>query len=85
MDVAPNKKYRIGHLRPRTIVLLVIITVLGGGPILYGCDSSNQDWQPWKERKNMELAKRDSSHMAAIPPIDSEAPGNTETATFALG
>jgi hypothetical protein len=33
----------------------------------------------------MELAKRDSSHMAAIPPLDIEATGNTETATFALG
>ena len=85
MEVAPNKKYKIGHVRPWTVLLLVVVTVLGGGPILYGCDSSNQDWRLWKERKNMELAKRDSSHMVAIPPIDIEAPGNTETATFALG
>jgi hypothetical protein len=59
--------------------------VLGGGLLLHGCDSSNQDWRSWKERKNMELAKSDSSHLTAIPPIDVEAPGNTETATFALG
>ena len=85
MEVEPNKKYKIGHVRPWTVVLLVVIMVLGGGPILHGCDSSNQDWRLWKERKNMELAKRDSSHTVAIPPIDIEAPGNTETATFALG
>jgi hypothetical protein len=85
MKVAPNKKYEIGHVRPWTVVFLVVAAVLGGGPILHGCDSSNQDLRPWKERKNMEPAKRDSSHMVAIPPIDIEAPANTETATFALG
>ena len=85
MEVAPNKKYKRGHVRPWTAILLVVVTVLGGGLILHGCDSSHQDWRPGKERKNMELAKRDSSHMAAIPPIDIEASGNMETATFALG
>ena len=85
MEVEPNKKYKIGHVRPWTVLLLVVIMVLGGGLILHGCDSSNQEWRPWKERKNMELAKRDSSHTVAIPPIDIEVPGNTETATFALG
>jgi hypothetical protein len=85
MEVAPNKKYKIGHVRPWTVLLLVVITVLGGGPILYGCDSSNQDWRPAKEWNNMELAKDYSSHNVAIPPIDLKAPGNTETATFALG
>jgi hypothetical protein len=85
MEDEPNKKYKIGHVRSLTVLLLVVVTVLGGGPILHGCDSSNQEWRPWKERKNMEPAKRDSSHMVAIPPIDIEAPRNTETATFALG
>jgi len=85
MAVEPNKKYKIGHVRPWTVLLLVVIMVLGGGPILHGCDSSNQDWRPAKERNNMELAKDYSSHNVAIPPIDIEAPGNTETATFALG
>jgi hypothetical protein len=85
MEVAPNRKHKIGQVRPWTVVFLVVVTVLGGGPIIHGCDSSNRDWRPWKERKNMEPAKRDSSHMVAIPPIDMKAPGNTETATFALG
>jgi len=85
MEVAPNRNYKRGHIRPWTVLFLVVVTVLAGGLIVHGCDSSNQNWQPWKERKNMELAKRDSSHMAAIPPIDIEATGNTETATFALG
>ena len=85
MEVAPNKKQRRGHVRPWTVLFLVVVTILGGGLLLHSCDSSNQDWRSWKERKNMELAKRDSSHLAAIPPIDIEAPGNTETATFALG
>jgi hypothetical protein len=67
------------------VLLLVVVTVLGGGLLLHGCDSSNKDWRSWKERKNMELAKSDSSHPAAIPPIDIKAPGNTEKATFALG
>jgi hypothetical protein len=85
MEGSPNKKYTIGQGRPWTTVFLLVVTILGGGLILHGCDSSNQDLRPWKERKNMESAKRDSSQMAAIPPIDIEAPGNTETATFALG
>jgi len=85
MEVAPNKKYKIGRVRPWTVLFLVVVTVLGGGPILNGCDSSNQDWRPAKERNNMELAKGYSSHNVAIPPLDLEAPGNTETATFALG
>ena len=85
MEVGRNKKHKIGHVRPWTLVLLVVVTVLGGGLILHGCESSNQDGQPWKERNNMELARGQSSHMVAIPPIDVEAPGNTETATFALG
>jgi hypothetical protein len=83
--VEPNKKHKGGHVRPWTVLLLVVVMVLGGGLLFHGCDSSNQDWRSWKERKNMELAKRDSSHLTAIPPIDVEAPGNTETATFALG
>lgn len=85
MEVGPKKKCKIGHVRPWTVLFLIVVMVLGGGPILHGCDRSNQDWEPWKERKNMEPAKSDSSHMAAIPPIDIESPGNTETATFALG
>ena len=85
MKVGQNKKHKIGHVRPRTLIFLVVVTVLGGGPILHGCDSSNQDWRPWKERSNMELARSQSSQMVAIPAIDIEAPGNTETATFALG
>jgi len=85
MEIGQNKKHKTGHVRPWTVVLLVVATVLGGGPILHGCDSSNQDWQPWKERNNMDLARGHSSHVVAIPPIDIEAPGNTETATFALG
>lgn len=85
MEVEPNKKYKIGHVRPWTVLLLVVIMVLGGGPILHGCDRSNQEWRPAKERKNMELAKGHSSHTVAIPPIDIEAPITTETATFALG
>ena len=85
MEVAPNKKFKIGPVHPWTVLFLVVVTILGCGLILHGCDSSNQDWRPVKEGNDMELAKRDSSHMAAIPPIDVEAPGNTETATFALG
>jgi hypothetical protein len=85
MEVAPNKKFTIGHGRPWTVVLLVVMAVLGGGPILYGCDSSNQTWRPAKERNDMELAKGYSGLDAAIPPIDLESPNNTETATFALG
>ena len=83
--MAPTKKYKIGHVRSGTLLLLVVITVLGGGPILHGCDSSNQDWRPVKERNDMELAKGYSSLDVAIPPIDLKAPSNTETATFALG
>ena len=85
MEVAANKKYKIGHIRRWTVVLLVVVTVLGGGPILHGCDSSNQDWRSVKERNDMELAKGYSRLDVAIPPIDLEAPNNTETATFALG
>ena len=85
MEVAPTKKYKIGHVRSWTLLLLVVITVLGGGPILYGCDSSNQTWRPAKERSDMELAKGYSGRDLTIPPIDLEAPHNTETATFALG
>ena len=85
MEVGPHKKYKIGYVRPWTVLFLVVVTVLGGGPILYGCDSSNQDRRPAKERNNMELAKGHSSHMVAIPPIDLKAPTKAETATFALG
>lgn len=83
--MAPNKKYKIGHVRPWTVLLLVVVTVLGGGLFLHGCDSSNQDWRSVKERNDMELAKGYSSLDVAIPPIDLKAPRNTETATFALG
>ena len=85
MEVAPNKKFKIGHIRPWAVVFLVVVTVLGSGPIFSGCDSSNQDWRPVKERNDMELAKGYSSLDVAIPPIDLEAPSKTETATFALG
>jgi hypothetical protein len=85
MEVGQNRKDKIGHASPWTLILLVVVTLLGGGPILYGCDSSNQDWRLWKERNNMELARGQSSHMVAIPPIDIEAPSKMETATFALG
>ena len=85
MEVAPNKKYKIGHVRPWTVLLLVMVVVLGGGLILPGCDSSNQTWQSAKERNDMELSKGYSRLDVAIPPIDLEAPRNTETATFALG
>jgi hypothetical protein len=85
MEVAPKKKYEIGHIRPWALVTLLVVTVLGGGPILHGCDSSNQTWRTTKERNDMELAKGYSRRDLAIPPIDLEAPHNTETATFALG
>lgn len=85
MEVMPNKKYRIGHARPWTVLLLAVVAFLGGSPILHGCDSSNQDWRSAKERNNMELAKGYSSLDVAIPPIDLKTPSNTETATFALG
>ena len=85
MEVAPNKKYKIGHIRPRTVVFLLLVTVLGGGPILHGCDSLNQDSRPAKERNDMELAKGYSGHDVAFPPLDLKAPPKTETATFALG
>ena len=85
MEVAPTKKYKIGHVRRWKLLILVVITVLGGGPILNGCDSSNQTWRSAKERSDMELAKGYSRLDVAIPPIDLEAPHNTETATFALG
>ena len=83
--MTPNKKYKIGHIRPWTLVLLVVVAVLGGGLILPGCDSSNQGLPAVKERKDMELAKGHSGKDLAIPPIDLVAPSNTETATFALG
>ena len=85
MEVAPNNTYKVGHIRPWVVVLQVVVVVLGGGLILLGCDSSNQMWQSAKERNDMELAKGYSSRDLAIPPIDLEAPSNTETATFALG
>ena len=85
MAVGQNRKHIMKHVRPWTLILLVAATVLGGGTILHGCDSSNQDLRPWKERNNMELARGQSSPMVAIPPMDTEAPVNTETATFALG
>lgn len=85
MEVAPNRNYKRGHIRPWTVLLLVVVTILGGGPILHGCDSSNQDWRPAKEGNDMELAKGYSSLDVVIPPIDLKAPSNTETATFALG
>ena len=83
--MVPNKKYKIGQVRPWTVLLLVVVTVLGGGLFLHGCDSSSQGWQPVKERNDMELAKGYSSLDVAIPPIDLKAPSNTATATFALG
>ena len=85
MEVGPNKKYKIRHVHPWTVLLLVVVAVLGGGLLLHGCDSSSQGWQPVKERNDMELAKGYSSLDVAIPPIDLKAPSNTETATFALG
>jgi hypothetical protein len=85
MEVALNKKYKVGHIRPWTVVLLAVVTVLGGGPILHGCDSLNQDSRPAKERNDMELAKGYSSHDVAYPPLDLKVPPKTETATFALG
>ena len=85
MEVGQNKKHIMKHVGPWTLVLLVVATVLGGGPILHGCDSSSQDWRPWKERNNMELTRGQSSPMVAIPLMDIEAPVSTETATFALG
>ena len=83
--MAPNKKFKIGHIRHWAVVLLVVVTVLGSGPIFSGCDSSHQDLRPGKERNDMELAKGYSRLDVAIPPIDLKAPSNTETATFALG
>ena len=85
MEVAPNKKYKIGHIRPWTVVFVAMVAVMGGGLILHGCDSSNQTWQSVKERNDMELAKGYSSRDLAIPPIDLETPSDTKTATFALG
>ena len=85
MEVGQNKNYKIGHIHPWTAALLVVVTVLGGGLILPGCDSSTQDWRPWKESKNMELARGQSSHLVAIPPMDIDVSDNIETATFALG
>ena len=85
MEVGHNEKQKIGRVRPWTLVLLVVVTVIGGGPIIFGCDSSDQNWRPWEERNNMELARGHSSHRVTIPPIDIEAPENTEMATFALG
>ena len=85
MEVEPKKKYKIGHFFLWTVLLLVVVMFLGGGSILYGCDSSNLDRQPAQERNNMELAKGYSSHDVAIPIIDLKAPSKTETATFSLG
>jgi len=85
MEVPPNKKYKIGHIRPWTVVLLLGVTILGGGPILQGCDSLNQDLRPAKERNDMELAQGYPRHDVAFPPLDLKAPRKTETATFALG
>ena len=85
MKVRQNKDHKIGHVHLWAAIILVLVTALGGGLILHGCDSSTQDWRLWKERKNMELARGQSSHLVAIPPMDIEALDNTETATFALG
>lgn len=85
MEVGQNKKNNIGHVRPWTLVVLLVMMILGGVGFIYRCDSSNQDLRAWEERKNMELARGHSSQMVAVPPIDVEAPSNTKTATFALG
>jgi hypothetical protein len=74
-----------GFVRKWAVLLLVVVSVLAGSAFLQSCDSSNQSWQPAKERNDMELAKGYSSLDVAIPPIDLGSPGNTKTATFALG
>jgi hypothetical protein len=85
MKMVLAKKCRIRGFCPKWISLLIIVAVLGILPFISACDDVGRGLESTQERKYMELAKDSSSQTGAIPPIDTAAPANTETATFALG
>ena len=68
------------------ILLSVIPALLGILLFASACDRVGTDLRPEQERKDMEPAKTNGPiQTLAIPPIDANAPANTDTATFALG
>ena len=81
----PGKLSRIRDSCLWRVLLLAVAAMLASAPFFTGCDSLNQDLRYAKERKEMELAKGYPDQDVAIPPIDLNAPSETETATFALG
>ena len=90
-DINPNsdqQSEKKTHLFRRSLMQLIILSILGMGLWINGCDYSNagsvNTLKSGKEN-NMETLESSSTIKPRIPPIDAALPAEIKTATFALG
>jgi len=76
------------YLSRRRLMKLIGLSTLGMGPWISACDHGNADSAPTAEIKKgskMESTNSNATVKTRIPTIDTAAPAETRTATFALG
>ncbi len=76
------------YLSRRSLMKLIGLSTFGMGLGISACDLSNADSAPTAEinkDSEMESTQSNATIDTRIPPIDTAAPAETSTATFALG
>ena len=76
------------YLSRRSLMKLIGLSTFGMGFGISACDLSNADSAPTakiKKENKMKSTQSDATIETRIPPIDTAAPAETRTATFALG
>ena len=89
MSTNGNQKTEIHtYLSRRSLMKLIGLSAFGIGLWISACDHSSADSAPTAEIKKeskMESTQSNATIETRIPPIDTAAPAETSTATFALG
>ena len=89
MSTNGNQKTEIHtYLSRRSLMKLIALSTFGMGLGISACDLSNADSAPTVEinkDSEMESTQSNATIETRITPIDTAAPAETSTATFALG
>jgi hypothetical protein len=84
-----NQKTEIyTYLSRRSLMKLIGLSTFGMGLGISACNLSNADSAPTagiEKESKMESTQSNATSETRIPPIDTAAPAETSTATFALG
>ena len=73
------------YLSRRSLMKLIVLSAFGMGFWISACDHGNADSAPSADIKKGSKMQSNSTIETRIPAVDTAAPAETRTATFALG